>query len=142
MSSLGTGKVVSQVSEALHHSRTGEWQYSAMLSKPQHYMDVDSFTSRPIYTREKSSQRPLGRRLGGPQIRTGRGGEDKNFLPCQPRDFIPIRRNQSRKVETTTIRRVITKGRNPKHRGSRNIRAYCMSSLICKSSGMLRCVYW
>jgi len=38
MSSLGTGEVISQVTEALSHSRTGEWQYSAMHSKPQHYM--------------------------------------------------------------------------------------------------------
>jgi len=38
MSSLGTGKVVSQVTEALRHSRTEEWQYSAMHSKPQNCM--------------------------------------------------------------------------------------------------------
>jgi len=32
MSPLGTGKVVSQVTEALRQSRTGEWQYSSILS--------------------------------------------------------------------------------------------------------------
>lgn len=142
MSSLGAGEVVSQVTEALRHSRTGEWQYSAMHSKPQHYMQVVGFTSRPIYTRENSSQRPLGKRLGQPQIRTGRGGEDKSSCPCQPCDLIPNRRNHSRKVETTALRRAITKGRNPKHRGSRYVRVYSMSSLICKSPGMLHCVYW
>jgi hypothetical protein len=26
---------------------------------------------------------PLGRRLGGPQIRSGRGDEDKNSSPCR-----------------------------------------------------------
>lgn len=38
MSSLGTGKVVFQVTEALRHRLTEEWQYSAMHSKPQHCM--------------------------------------------------------------------------------------------------------
>jgi hypothetical protein len=39
---------------------------------------VVSFTPRPFYPQEKSPWYPLDRRLGGPQMRSGRGGEEKN----------------------------------------------------------------
>jgi hypothetical protein len=39
---------------------------------------VVSFTSRPLYPQGKSPWYPLDRRLGGPQSRSGRGGEEKN----------------------------------------------------------------
>jgi hypothetical protein len=39
---------------------------------------VVSFTPRPLYSQGKSPCYPLDRRLGGPQNRSGRGGEDKN----------------------------------------------------------------
>jgi hypothetical protein len=39
---------------------------------------VVSFTLRPLYPQGKSSWYPLDRRLGGPQSRSGRGGEEKN----------------------------------------------------------------
>jgi hypothetical protein len=42
---------------------------------------VVSFTARPLYPQGKSSLYPLGRRLGGPGRRSGRGGEEKNFQP-------------------------------------------------------------
>jgi hypothetical protein len=32
---------------------------------------------------EKEPLLPLDRRLGGPQSRSGRGGEEKNFSPCR-----------------------------------------------------------
>jgi hypothetical protein len=38
---------------------------------------VVSFTPRPLYLRGKSPRHPLGRRLGGPQSRSWRGGEEK-----------------------------------------------------------------
>jgi hypothetical protein len=37
-----------------------------------------SFTPRPLYTQGKSLWYPVGRRLSGPQSRSGRGGEEKN----------------------------------------------------------------
>jgi hypothetical protein len=40
-----------------------------------------SLTLRPLYLQEKSPWYPLGRRLGGPQSRSGRGGEEKNSQP-------------------------------------------------------------
>jgi hypothetical protein len=45
---------------------------------------VVSFTPRPLYPQGKSPWYPLDRRLGGPQSRSGRGGEEKNFQ-SQPR---------------------------------------------------------
>jgi hypothetical protein len=44
---------------------------------------VVSFTARSLYPQGKSPWFPLDRRLGEPQIRSGRGGEEKNseFLP-------------------------------------------------------------
>jgi hypothetical protein len=40
------------------------------------WKSVGSFTSLPLYP-----QYPLDRRLGGPQSRCGRGGEEKNSFP-------------------------------------------------------------
>jgi hypothetical protein len=42
---------------------------------------VVSFTPRPLYSHGKSPWYPLDRRLGGPQSRSGRGGEEKNSQP-------------------------------------------------------------
>jgi hypothetical protein len=42
---------------------------------------VVSFTPRPLYSQGKSPRYPLDRRLGGPQSRSGRGGEEKNSQP-------------------------------------------------------------
>jgi hypothetical protein len=39
---------------------------------------VVSFTPRPLYPQKKSPWFPLDRGLGGPQSRSGRGGEEKN----------------------------------------------------------------
>jgi hypothetical protein len=40
-----------------------------------------SFTSRTLYPQGKNPWYPLDRRLGGPQSRSGRGGEEKNSQP-------------------------------------------------------------
>jgi hypothetical protein len=42
---------------------------------------VVSFTPWPLYSRGKSSWNTLGRRLGEPQSRSGRGSEQKNSEP-------------------------------------------------------------
>jgi hypothetical protein len=42
---------------------------------------VVSFTHRPLYLQGKIPWYPLDRRLGGPQSRSGRGGEEKNSQP-------------------------------------------------------------
>jgi hypothetical protein len=40
---------------------------------------VVSFTPWPLYPRRKSPQYPVDRRLGGPQSRSWRGGEEKKI---------------------------------------------------------------
>jgi hypothetical protein len=42
---------------------------------------VVSFTPRPLYPQGKIPWYPLDRRLGRPQSRSGRGGEEKNSQP-------------------------------------------------------------
>jgi hypothetical protein len=42
-------------------------------------MEVVCFTTWQLYSQRKSPWYPLDRRLGGPQNRSGRGGEKKNF---------------------------------------------------------------
>jgi hypothetical protein len=44
---------------------------------------VFSFMPRPLYAQGKSPCYPLDRRLGGPQSRSRRGGEEKNSQPLQ-----------------------------------------------------------
>jgi hypothetical protein len=43
---------------------------------------VFRFTPRPLYPQRKSLWYPLVRRLGGPQSRSGHGGEKKKSLSC------------------------------------------------------------
>jgi hypothetical protein len=59
----------------------GEWIYRFTLSWPRHYLWVISFTPLPLYPRGKSPRYPLDRRLGGPQSRSGRRGEEKILDP-------------------------------------------------------------
>jgi hypothetical protein len=57
-----------------------EWRYSfTILDLGTRWGRVVSFTPRPLYPRGKSPRYPSDRRLGGPQSRSGRYGEDKNF---------------------------------------------------------------
>jgi hypothetical protein len=44
---------------------------------------VVSFTHRPLYLQGESPWYPIDRRLGGPQGRSGRGGEEKNSQPLR-----------------------------------------------------------
>jgi hypothetical protein len=44
---------------------------------------MGSFTYRPPYCRGKSPRYPLDRKLGGPLIWSGHGGEEKNPSSCQ-----------------------------------------------------------
>jgi hypothetical protein len=58
----------------------GSGDISPLILWPRHEMDVwvVSFTPRPLYPQGKSPWYPLDRRVGGPQRRSGRGGEEKN----------------------------------------------------------------
>jgi hypothetical protein len=53
---------------------------------------VVRFTPQPLYFHGKSPWYPLGRRRGGPQSRSGRGGEEKIPSPYRhstPRSYSP-----------------------------------------------------
>jgi hypothetical protein len=50
---------------------------------------VVNITPRPLYPRGKSPRYPFDRRLGGPQNRSGRRGEDKNLVPTGTRTPAP-----------------------------------------------------
>jgi hypothetical protein len=53
-----------------------------------------SYTPRPLYPRGKSPRHPLDRRLGGPQSRSGRCGEERNqCLYRESKLGRPARRN-------------------------------------------------
>jgi hypothetical protein len=56
----------------------GEWMYRSTFSGTS-WRWVVIFTPRPVYPRGKSAWYPLYRRLGGPQSRSGRRGEEKFF---------------------------------------------------------------
>jgi len=67
---------------ATEHQGMEEWRYSSTHSYlGTRWRWVVSFTPRPLYPQGKSPRYALDRRLGGPQNRSGYGGEKKNSQP-------------------------------------------------------------
>jgi hypothetical protein len=69
-----------------------EWRYSStFIDLGSRWRCVVSYTNLPLYPRRKSPRYPLDRKLGGPRIRSGRCGEEKNhaLLGIEPGPFIP-----------------------------------------------------
>jgi hypothetical protein len=63
----------------------GEWMYrSLILDLGTSWRWVVSFTPRLLYPRGKSPRYPLDRRLGGPQSRSRRRGEENILNPTEP----------------------------------------------------------
>jgi len=60
---------------------------------------VVSFTNQPLYPPGKSPRYPWDRRLGGPQSRSGRGGEEK---VCQKKCELNTGQGCSIKLKTNT----------------------------------------
>jgi hypothetical protein len=93
-----------------HHAKKAYWGSGSIAS---HILDLATrwrwvvcFTPQPIYSQEKSPWYPLDRRLGGPQSRSVRGGEQKNSQPL-PGFELP---DHPARSHTTEIWRLI----NPK----------------------------
>jgi hypothetical protein len=70
---------------------------------------VASFTPQPLYSRGKSPRYPLDRRLGGPQSRSGRLGEEKFLDPTGTRTPIPQSSSQYPVHIPTTLSRILNK---------------------------------
>jgi hypothetical protein len=83
---LSSSKVKVKVKLSLcltkHHAMKTYWGSGGIapriLDLGTRWRWVVSFTPQPLYPRGKSPWYPLDRRLGGPQSRSGRGGEEKN----------------------------------------------------------------
>jgi hypothetical protein len=60
--------------------RMGEWMYSS-THWPRHQMEMSGQLHAPATLPPgKESLIPSGQRLGGPQSRSGRGGEEKIYI--------------------------------------------------------------
>ena len=56
---------------------------------------------------------------------TGGTAGQRGQSACQACGCIPTRRNHPRNVKTVALKWLITKGRNPEHRGTRTSGLYC-----------------
>jgi hypothetical protein len=72
--------ILTMLSLTEHHALEADWESGDIAPRS---LDLDtrwrwvvSFTPLPFYRQGKSLWYPLGRRLCGPQIRSGRGGEE------------------------------------------------------------------
>jgi hypothetical protein len=66
----------------------GEWMYRATFSWPRHYLDLSGQLHAPTALppgKAPPLRYPLDRRLGGPQSRSGRCGEEKILDPTGTR---------------------------------------------------------
>jgi len=83
----GKGKVVPVLFLTEHHAMKAYWSSGGIalriLDLGTRWGWVVSVTLRPLCPKGKSSRYPLDRRrLGGPQGRSGRSGEEKNSEPA------------------------------------------------------------
>jgi hypothetical protein len=86
---LYQGKVKVKVKLSLcltkHHAMKTYWRSGGIAPRIRdlgtRWRWVVSFTPRPLYPQGNSPWYPLDRSLGGPQSRSGRGGEEKNSQP-------------------------------------------------------------
>jgi hypothetical protein len=67
---------------------------------------VVSFTPRPLYPWGKSPYSPFGRRLGGPQSRSGRRGEEKILDPTRNQTQTPLSSSLKPVAIPTTLSRL------------------------------------
>jgi hypothetical protein len=92
-----TYQVKSEVAPVLNTLSTtpwkhmGEWRYSStILDLRTRWRLSGQLHARPLYPWGKRPRYQLDRRLGGPQSRSGRCGEDKILLLKQPHSLRPV----------------------------------------------------
>jgi hypothetical protein len=79
---VGKCKIVPVLSQSstIQWRYVGQWRYSStILDLSTRWRWVVSFTLLQLYPRGKSTRYPFDRRVGGPQSRPGRCGEEKNL---------------------------------------------------------------
>jgi hypothetical protein len=90
----GEGKVVPVLLSGTPWRRMDECRYISthysFLNRGIRLRWVVSFTPWPLYPREKRARYPLYRRLGGPQSRSRRGGEEKSLINTQTGNWNPV----------------------------------------------------
>jgi hypothetical protein len=87
-----------------------EWQYSSTHSLNSAFNRSEWPDSRSgrFIPRERSPRYSLDRRLGGPQSRSGRGGEEKNSQPLpglEPPIFHPVAQRYTTEVSWILLRK-------------------------------------
>jgi hypothetical protein len=88
-----------------HEGILGEWRFNSTHSLTSALDEGELSASHPgrFTPREKVPWHPLDRRLGGPQSRSGRSGEEKNSQPLPGLEPpIKIRQNESAEVSIWT----------------------------------------
>jgi hypothetical protein len=107
-----------------HEGVLGEWRYSPRIFYlGTRWRWVVSFTPQPIYHQGKSTWYPLDRRLGEPQSRSGRGGEEKHSQPLlglEPPIIQPVAQRYTTELSRLLIKKnminIINPGLNLLHR--------------------------
>jgi hypothetical protein len=82
-----------------------EVDFHALLTSTQ---DVDKWSASRhgrFTSGNRTSRYPLGRRLGGPQSRSGREGKEKEYHHCNCRELKPCRPGRSLVTIPTKLRR-------------------------------------
>jgi hypothetical protein len=73
---------------------------------------VVTFTPRSLYPQGKSPRYPLDRRLGGPQSRSERGGEEKNPQPLpgiEPPTIQPVAQRCTTELSRPLVYKIVSK---------------------------------
>jgi hypothetical protein len=105
-----------------HHAMKTCWRNGGIapciLTLCTRWRWVVSFTSLPLYPRDKTPWYPLDRRLGVPQSWFVRGGEEKRFNHCTSTESNSGRPACSLFIELATSPLLVSRRRNYKRSGS------------------------
>jgi hypothetical protein len=100
----------------------GELKYSyTILSLSTGWRCVVSFSTLQLYPRGNSPRYPVDRRLGGPQNRLGRYGEEQSLTPIGNRIPVPVssRPNPTNYTEADQIKAAEMDGTSSRHVGDK-----------------------
>jgi hypothetical protein len=130
----GKGEVVPVLNLAPGHEGVwGSWGIALrILDTDTRWRWVVSFTPGSLYPQGKSSWHSLDRRLGGPQSRSGHGGEEKNSQPLSELKP-PIIQPVAQRYTTELTRLIITLYYDTKNNYSISLHFILKAASICLS---------